>query len=30
MHKVVMQLVKFKRDHKNPGDAIGGDAITKI
>jgi hypothetical protein len=30
MHKVVMQSMKSQQDHKNPRDALGGDAVSEI
>jgi hypothetical protein len=30
LHQVVMKSVRFQRDYKNLGDALGGDAISEI
>jgi hypothetical protein len=30
MHQVVMQVVKYQQDHKNPRDASSGDVVNEI
>jgi hypothetical protein len=30
MHQVVMQVVKYQQDHKNPGDASGSEISARL